>query len=74
VKVLLDAADLQREPYKLSRHAAYSLLREIGVRVTPRRLVVLEARLLEHLGGGDRVDHNGAGNGDRPPTGVTSRA
>jgi hypothetical protein len=52
VKVLLDAEDLQADPYDLSRHAAYSLLHEIGVRVTPRRLVVLRSRLEEHLAGG----------------------
>ena len=49
MKVLLDAADLQREPYELSRHAAYSLLHEIGVRVTPRRLVVHVDCLEQHL-------------------------
>ena len=54
-KQLLDATDLQSGPYELSRHAAYSLLHEIGVRVTPRRLVVLRSRLEQYLGGGDAV-------------------
>ena len=56
MKVLLDAADLQREPYDLSRYAAYAVLHEVGVRITPRRLVVLRARLEEYLRGGDRDD------------------
>jgi hypothetical protein len=74
VKVLLDAADLQREPYGLSRHAAYALLREVGVRVTPRRLVVHRDSLEQFLRGGDAMAHNGAGNGNRPPTDAASRA
>ncbi len=73
MKALLDAADLQQEPYQLSRHAAYSLLHQIGVRITPRRLVVLRNRLEEHLGG-EAMSHTGAGNGDRPPTDAASRA
>lgn len=61
MKVLLDAADLQQEPYQLSRHAAYSLLHQIGVRITPRRLVVLRDRLEEHLGGGNIVEKESGG-------------
>ena len=61
MKVLLDAGDLQREPYRLSRHGAYSVLHEIGVRPTPRRLVVHVDALEQFLRGGERV------NGERHP-------
>ena len=54
MKVLLDAADLQRE-YQLSRHASYAVLRAVGVRITARRLVVLRSRLEQYLGGGDAM-------------------
>ena len=53
---LLDAKDLQADPYGLSRYAAYELLHQIGVRVTPRRLVVLRERLLAFLGGEGTAD------------------
>jgi hypothetical protein len=73
VKPLLDARDLQAE-YSLNRRQAYALLDQIGVRITPRRLVVLRSRLEEHLGGGDVITHNGTGDGSRPPTDAASRA
>jgi hypothetical protein len=50
VKVLLDARDLQAE-FGMSRHAAYEVLHTIGVRITPRRLVVLRPRLEAYLAG-----------------------
>jgi hypothetical protein len=50
VKVLLDARDLQAD-WGMNRRQAYAVLHTIGVRVTPRRLVVHRERLLAFLGG-----------------------
>jgi hypothetical protein len=46
---LLDARDLQGPEWGLSRAAAYRVLGQIGVRVTPRRIVVLRERLESFL-------------------------
>jgi hypothetical protein len=46
------AADLQRE-LKVGRATAQRLARELGVRVSPRRVVVPLARLMAYLEGGD---------------------
>jgi hypothetical protein len=54
-KPLLDAADIQSE-YGTTRRQAYAVLHAVGVRITPRRLVVLRSRLEEHLGGGSRLE------------------
>lgn len=47
---LLDARGLQTE-YGLNRRQAYVLLNAVGVRITPRRLVVLRERAIEFLSG-----------------------
>jgi hypothetical protein len=72
-RLLLDAADLQDE-YDLNRRQAYAVLHAVGIRITPRRLVVLRSRLEDYLGGGEAMRENGAGNGTRPPTDAASRA
>lgn len=50
MKPLLDARDLQAE-YALTRRQAYAVLAKVGVRISPRRLVVLRDRLERFLAG-----------------------
>jgi hypothetical protein len=51
-KPVLDAKDLQTE-YGMAVHMSYEVLRRIGVRITPRRLVVGRERLERYLNGED---------------------
>jgi hypothetical protein len=53
--ILLSARDLMAPPYGLPRRTAYAVLRRIGVRISPRRLVVHRDRLEEYLRGGEAV-------------------
>jgi hypothetical protein len=52
---LLDAKDLQGPEWGLSRPAAYRVLGEIGIRVSPRRIVVLREKLESFLAGEETV-------------------
>jgi hypothetical protein len=73
VKSLLDAAAIQDE-YGTTRRQAYAVLHAVGVRITPRRLVVLRSRLEEYLGGGDRVDDTAPGMASGPRSDAAARA
>ena len=50
MKALLDARDLQAD-WGMNRRQAYAVLHAVGVRITPRRLVVLKSRLEAYLAG-----------------------
>jgi len=49
--LVYDAKDLQAV-LKVGRRRAYEIARQIGVRVSPRRIVVPRARVEEFLGNG----------------------
>jgi hypothetical protein len=49
-KPVLDAAAIQAE-YDLNRRQSYAVLRAVGLRISPRRLVALRSRVEDYLAG-----------------------
>jgi hypothetical protein len=48
---LVDANDLQRPPWELTRRQSYVVMKAVGVRISKRRLVALPERVEEFFRG-----------------------
>lgn len=48
---LLDANDLQRPPWSLTKRQAYAVMKAVGVRISERRIVALPERVEEFFRG-----------------------